>query len=465
MSTKHIKYSWEELLQFEDTLNKLEYKGVKLGGLFANFLYPNFYFNEYSSNYKLLCIQYLKLFLRPIISIHKDPQYSEVDYIFNYTGNTSKLTGFFIPLLRYITKKNILFVSRNGHQFEDDLDTNFYSLSRLNLLELIKWRYEFKATFSKFEQLKEELKSKYNVDKKLFLHLKIILTLQTQHLFKFEKLLSQVKPKIVLTDHDRQMLNSALIIGAKIKGIRTYTFIHGSTDPEADFIPLLADYMLCWGDKQFKQFSKHGVDKSRLLIVGNPKFERPKLEAQPKFIASQNRLITLITNPIEINEKIMLADKFAEAVFELQKMDSTIEMAIKIHPSENEDDYSAVKHKFPQLTIFSSKNISNEELFSRYNLFVSHNSTMAFDALIHHKKVIIFNPEGISFPLGIGEELHKFAGCKLANTTAQLIESIKDEINTMDIKIMDINTESYINSYCKYWGQESAEKIFKIISQ
>lgn len=464
LNNKIIKFTWKELLQLEDTLNKLEYKGTKLGGLFANFLYANFFFNPYTSDKRSIISQFIKLYLKTIFGRNNKRPLSKVDFIFNYTSNNPKLTGFFNPLLKYIQKTNILFISKPGHYFENDALINFYSPSPLSISEWKKWKREFKNVLLNFKELKDELHDKYKINNIQYLHLKFILICQTQNLFMFESVLQEVQPKAVLTDHDRQMLNSSLILAAKIKGVKTFTFIHGSADPEPDFIPLLADYMFCWGNKHFSQFVKVAIDEKRLLIVGNPRLERPKIIAAPVY-GYERKLITLITNPIETTEKLLLAEKFIEAVTQLGKINTTIDAALKLHPSEDKNDYEYLKQKFPQLTIYSSKEISNVEIMNKSFLFVSHNSTMAFDALMHCKKVVIFNPAGITFPIGIGEELHKYAGCKLAKTTEELKEAINLEIKESETESDFSKAESYINNYCKYWGEESTRLIYNFISQ
>lgn len=453
-------------MNIEGVLNELEYRKTRLGGLFANVLYSSLYLHGYEFSFVngvRIYLQLIRLEVGSLFRWRSRKPMSHRKYIFNYTANLSKLTEFFSPLLPYLDKDDILFVSRKGHHFQGNKDLHFYYLPSLTLKEWLEWRREFKEVHGKFEALKPTLKRRFNIQGSLYIYLKLIIKYQTQRLHLFNKLLAEVKPDIILTDHDRQAINSALIIAGKQNNIPTYTFIHGSTDPEANFLPLIADNMLCWGQKHVNQFMNFGIGKNQLLTVGNPRLHRVS-NAGYKPIGD-DILISFISNPIDIQERIILADIFGEAIERLHSINPAIRGIIKLHPNESKEEYGKMVHKYAHMSILSSTEMDNKTLFQTSSILVSHNSTMSFDALVQGKRVVILNPRNVHFPIGIGLDMVELGGCPEARDADSLVEAVSETISNMQNGVENETAEAYISYYCQYWGDDSARKIIETISQ
>jgi hypothetical protein len=452
-------------MNIEGVLNELEYKGSKLGGLFANVLYSSLYLHGYEFtvlNGIRVYLQFVKLEVVSFFNWGSRKRYTHRKYIFNYTANMKKLTEFFSPLLAHIPADDILFVSKKGHHFQGDKDLSLYSPTLLTFREWIEWRREFKPVLAKFKQLRPVLSRKFNIHGSLYFYLKITIKYQTQRLYLFNKLLADVKPDIILTDHDRQAINSALIIAGQLNHIPTYTFIHGSTDPEANFLPLIADNMLCWGQKHVNQFLNFGIHQDHLLKVGNPRLHRT---APQKEQITDKILVSFISNPIDIHERLILANIFGEAMDKLHQINPAITGIIKLHPNETKEAYGKVAHKYEHMTILSSVEMDNLTLFNTSTIIVSHNSTMSFDALVAGKRVVILNPPDVHFPLGIGEDMISIGGCPEATNTQTLAEAVLETIEHIRNGSQNEMAEAYINYYCQYWGDDAAKKIVETISQ
>lgn len=466
MGIRKIKYIWLELINIEEVLNELEHKQVKLGGLFANLLYSSLYIKGYEFNLlnKLkIYYQLIKTGFVPLSVSPKNRKYPRKKYIFNYTANINKLTEFFLPLLDHIDVNDVLFVSKAGHPFRGDTSLDFYAPSTLSYREWKEWKKEYEPVHAHFKRLKPILKSRFNIHGALYLYLKVTLKYQTQRLYLFNKLLAEVKPEVIVTDHDRQSINSALIIAGKQLHIPTYTFIHGSTDPEANFLPLIADHMFCWGQKHVDQFMKFNISSDHLIIAGNPRLHRTGissgLQVQDKI------LVSFISNPIDLQERMILAEIFGEAIEIAHQINPNISGLIKLHPNESADEYKKIGNRYEHLSIVTSAEMDNKTLFDTSAIIVSHNSTMSFDALVEKRTVIILNPPDVYFPLGIGKDLITYAGCAEAKDTPTLAESILQAAERMDNKTNNELAEAYMNYYCRYWGDDSAKKISETITQ
>lgn len=72
---------------------------------------------------------------------------------------------------------------------------------------------------------------------------------------------------LVLTDFDRAAYSRPWIWAANQRGLNTATMVHGS--PNQNYIPVLADTALVWGEVQAEWFAKHSPG-TVVEIVGRP---------------------------------------------------------------------------------------------------------------------------------------------------------------------------------------------------
>jgi hypothetical protein len=94
-----------------------------------------------------------------------------------------------------------------------------------------------------------------------------------------------------------------------------------------------------------------------------------------KIINLENRLIVKIRIHINIGS---IANKTVE-INEFVKLVGVL----KLHPIENVSEYLNLKKKFNFSNIFTSKFITNETLYVKCNLFISHNITMCLETFMH----------------------------------------------------------------------------------
>ncbi len=437
---------------------------IPTGGLLAHFLYTNLFFNNFNdSGFNKIKINFLLLREKITKGDRTDllPPITG-EYIFNYTGKFDKLLDFFRPLYSHFESSEIIFISKQSEPANELSGSTFIYPKNLSKRAKHEWMIHFKETENYFNKLEPKLRE-LQISPTLFKYLRYCLIKQTQKLFFFLEYIEHSKPKAVLTDHDRQMINSSLILAAKAKGVPTFTFIHGSTDPAPDFIPLLADYMFCWGQYHYRQFKQLGVEENRLLITGNPKLRSEIYADANKMRASlqirDSLVFSFTPNPIDAEEKIKMALQFCSAASQLKN----VKAIIKLHPNETKTEYTLVQNDFPEITLLSSDELTNDELFAVSNLIVCHNSTIAIDALIKKIPVIIFRPQFISFPLGIGLDLINKAGCPDASNSAELSELFRKMQSEVERNKVVEKSRSYVNDYCDLFGDEAAKKIIECI--
>lgn len=84
---------------------------------------------------------------------------------------------------------------------------------------------------------------------------------------------------LVLTDFDRHNYCWPLVWAAKQHGIPTMTLVHG-TPNEANYVPVLADWVGVWGQAQDSWFRRHSPDTAR-VVIGRPEAEEFRQPAGP----------------------------------------------------------------------------------------------------------------------------------------------------------------------------------------
>lgn len=102
-----------------------------------------------------------------------------------------------------------------------------------------------------------------------------------------------------------------------------------------------------------------------------------------------------------------------------------------------------------------------EETLACSDIVICHNSVAALETIIKNIPLILYNPPYISFPLGIGEELHKKADVPLIKSNEELklyLQSGHWLLNDFNLK-----KEAYIESYIYSFCNEATENICKII--
>ena len=94
---------------------------------------------------------------------------------------------------------------------------------------------------------------------------------------------------------------------------------------------------------------------------------------------------------------------------------------------------------------------------------INHNSVFGIEALIKQKDVIIYSPDYITFPLGIGAELHSKGGCTLIKNTSEMIK----HFNYIKVNNTPKNSkaEEYIQSYIYAFGETASKNIYNEITK
>jgi len=158
---------------------------------------------------------------------------------------------------------------------------------------------------------------------------------------------------------------------------------------------LYADKVVVWGQATKDRLIKWGNPKSQIFITGNPEYDKiinlktDSKENKEKAIVFATQMVDYYSSMnIDTNEEII------NVLYAAIKKIPNTKFIIKVHPGENIKKYKA---------LIKSKNYKNIEIIKKTDLFVllkkcsiliTHISTVALEAMILDKPVIIMNLVG-----------------------------------------------------------------------
>ena len=217
----HFRFSIEEALFLEKKLNDVHYHGIASGGLFADILYMSYYFTSYELSLTLRIrewLQYLNLKHIPKTIETKQATVSLKNrYLFNYTVNSERLTGFFPPLVSLFRKEEIAFASKPGEQHEQWHEYPFFTYPGLTKAQYQSWGKQYRLLEKEFKSVWKAITRTLYIPSEIRTTFMIAAIIQTQRLHFFLEYFEEERPICVLTDHDRQAFNAALVLAANAK--------------------------------------------------------------------------------------------------------------------------------------------------------------------------------------------------------------------------------------------------------
>ena len=193
----------------------------------------------------------------------------------------------------------------------------------------------------------------------------------------------------------------------KIKSIllqHGFSNFHEETDQirmridERKLIPIVSDKFFVWGKSDYKFFKKLGIDESKIVISGNPKFDDFPIVKT----ISKNQKIVLIT-PEPITESFghyvtKLANEYENTltrVCQILKKIEGVQIIVKLHPGQNshndilEKKINKIDKSIPIFQMKSSQEIVKEsDLLLNITCEAVDPSTIMLEGLMLDKPVL-----------------------------------------------------------------------------
>jgi len=289
-------------------------------------------------------------------------------------------------------------------------------------LDLRAWRREYDSCYGQWKSNLLLLKHKFQLSPFLTQRIQLALLTATQRVYRYNQLIDALRPRAVLIDYDRNSRAACLILAAKRWGIPTFTLIHGVIGVDSKrylFAPVLADFVLCWGEQQREQLAGFGTELNRIKTVGfhriedNVNLEPAKLRNRFR-IRAESLVIMFASAPIETDARVKNVILFCTAV---SRLPDTVDI-VRLHPSESLASYREISNRFPSVLFTDNTDMTTSEAFALTDIVVAHSSGFAGEALAKNCLAVIL--DAVNVPIGPGEDLIHWANAPRARDAAEL---------------------------------------------
>lgn len=253
--------------------------------------------------------------------------------------------------------------------------------------------------------------------------------------------------KIIVSDFDRYPTNIPLILAANQLKTPTATIVHGATTPLTNYIPVIANKLLIWGDYHKELFINSNHCSSDIHIIGNPKIKKIRTGKDKPITA-----IGFCTTKMPLNDKDKLLNLFLDGT---KEYDLRI---IKIHPLENTESYSNIIKEYSNIQILDAN--SNPEYFlDSIDVLCTRRSQLGSDALSFNIPIIVID-NIFDDDLQNGLILNEKANCPIINDSIALskeLDRLKTDAAYYTLRLTD--QSNFYNQLYKYVGNEAEAKL------
>lgn len=470
------------LIDFEEELNQISFLDVPLGGLASNMLLVDFLMGNRAWSLKDRLqdrLSIISLLHRKNRSYFKKAKSDKLGSIVK--KHRAK------PLLTFIDSKPHFF-NINRKVLEELGETNalcFLRHSRIRLsfepanvptlidgdiqgLSHKEWKNQLKPIKKDLEQAIVKFTRKSDLPYYTRKRIYSFVLLQTQRLFALEHLLKRLEPNFILVEYDRHTWCSPLVLMARKMGIPSFSLMHGVVNNRFAYLPLLADNLLCWGERQknlLKGYAKSSAEMRKLLVTGAPQLKRSlaidresvvnKLNLDP-----QTDVVLLASNPIGEELRRKLVRIFCEAI----NSDKTRKGIIRLHPSESLDFYKEEIESYPNILFDDGQFLSFEESLAIANVCCIYNSAFGIDAITKGKSVFVINVN--EQELGQGRDFIEEGNFPNTEDASGLKDLIAHYFSNSKFKAqVDQDRESYAKRYCFAYSNDAAKIALEQIAE
>lgn len=460
MIVKKSYLDWEKSKRIELLLNEVKFRNIHAGDMLSHYLSilsdQGYSEQTFKDKLKLSLIK-LRYTFNLKNKYESNIANSEVPgkILFGLTDNSRRLTDFIEPLANILGDENSIIFSSKESEFLPNGKPVFRFVKGLNTLQYGQWKLHYQASKKMFKSVLNKIKEELEISGSIINQLELLFLVQSQRSIVIEEAVDLLKPSCLIVDHDRQYDNSLLVSICKSKKIPAFTLIHGLTMPPYSSYPVIADYLLAWGNFHVEQFSALGLSRERIVVCGNYKVDRTLAITRnsysgPYFKDKERKIILFASTNFEYSQKIKIVREFCEASLSIK---DRAYFAVRLHPSEKIEDFADLQSRFEHVMFLTHNDLSYEESLGLADLVIGHNTAFIVDAYLKLKQILVFDSSSISYPIGLGKVIHENDKILYARNK----EELKSELTNF-IESENINTKINPDWYCKFLGSVALNK-------
>ncbi len=321
------------------------------------------------------------------------------------------------------------------------------------------WRKEYRRCATEWHKRLHSILNVHGLPKAIFYRLANVILAQSRRVIAYQKFLEQIEPAVVITEYDRNLYASCLILAARSLKIPTVTMMHGVINPPYGYTPLLADRVLCWGEQQKMQFIGLGEQADRLVVTGCQRLTRtngaePGTARKKVNLPPDRPLVMFASNTIYPEHRHILVRTFCMAF----AGNHQVSAIVRLHPAEKIEFYQNEITSFPQVHFLGNDAWSLDEALAAADVVVCHDSGLGNDALVKGRLVVLLDV--LPVEMRNGKQLADSAKAPVARS-AEDLSSVVLRIFTDSSynKELRAAAEQYVDFFCAAFGNDAARNV------
>ncbi len=349
---------------------------------------------------------------------------------------------------------------------------NYYSLDDLNS-EKHSFPDLFHLKYFRKKNIDEQRDSKKNIKiiKDYFFFLKNSLKNQFHIYVPFilmaDKLLDELKPKIVISGDFCDPRCIALLLSAKAKKIPTMVIQQGIvSDVCSDFCFPITDVVAIWNTDTMDTLIKMGAEMTKFVITGNPGYDRIKKDIV-EFSENNNNgkvkvlFISQPGHPHGIGNRKMKRMKI-EIISSFEQVEN-FQLIIKPHPDEKNSYFAKeIKKRKLKNVILKNHNDNVTDLIGGSQIVIGFYSTAIIEAIAYDKDIMIYDEDADYNKFMPFEKENAAVGVNNGISIKQFL--IEWENNNVLKEKLKNGRKNYLNKYLKNIDGKSSENIYILMS-
>ncbi len=454
----------EMLLNLEASLNQQPFNGIPMGSTLAASLILDFWNGNarWSRGARWRQrLQRIQRFYKPYglpdadrsVALHELPRDG---ILVTWLRDDPRYNGMIQPLLNQLPDDGTVVLVRSRGLFAQTGNKAATLLEAPPPPDKLAWQRMYRRMAPYWAKTLESYVRDHGLDPLSVPMLRVRLLIQSQRVSGYRHLLEVLRPKAILTEFDRNIYSSCLVLAAKSLGIPTATLVHGTINPPYGYNPVLADRIFAWGELQRDQLLGLKTPPEKIRLTGFARVQRP----EPKDVAaikqaaglpSDKPVVLLATNPIEPKAHERLITTYCNAF--AGRKDVTV--VVRTHPAEGENAWEAYRDRFPFVYPFGRGDQSVEDSLAMTDVFVCNNTGMSMDALLHGVPVVLLDVPGSS--LLSNQDLAAAGVAQVTQTADELASTVDEILNAPDrAAALAEKREAYLKSMYVAMGDEAA---------
>lgn len=257
-----------------------------------------------------------------------------------------------------------------------------------------------------------------------------------------KKTLDAVKPDIVCLMPQDHLLQQIALALAKERGLPALACSAASEviDTPAFQRHIRADKIATAGEKMRNKYIASGISPERVTAAGIAHFDllfTRNREADKKVLAD---------NGIDLRKKIIVFATDAYPVPETERMLTGVigavakmkdtQLVVKVHPREEAAPYQALAARYPDVKVLIFKDFDLYALLHNCDLLITKGSTVALEAMIIDKPVVIINLMGAPGNIPYAEEEAAIGAYKDEEIEPAMMKALYDVEARSRLKVM-----------------------------